>query len=110
MVTKTNHTGFREWAIQRITAIIIGAYTLTLGIYLLSEQPITYLNWYHFFHHIGIKIFTVITLLCVLWHAWIGLWTIFTDYVKPKPVRYVLEVIVILSLLAFVIWSIFIMW
>lgn len=111
MVAKVvDRSGFRDWVIQRLTALVLGVYTIVIIGYLLAYQPLTYEQWYTFFHHLGMKIFTVAAVLCILWHAWIGLWTIFTDYVKPKAVRYTLEFFVIVLLLAYLVWAIEILW
>ncbi|MGD9592998.1 MAG: succinate dehydrogenase, hydrophobic membrane anchor protein [Candidatus Berkiella sp.] len=43
-------------------------------------------------------------------HAWIGLWTVLTDYVKPLLIRYVFQAIILLALFVYVVWGIFILW
>ncbi len=110
MVTEVNHRGFRDWLIQRVTAILVGLYVIVLFVYLLSHQNVTFFEWQSFFNHIAMKLFTLIVLLSIFWHAWIGLWTVFTDYVKNKSVRFILEILVCLLLLAFLVWTLEILW
>lgn len=105
-----NTKGLRDWILQRITSVFIGVYALaTLG-YLLFAKPLDFAAWQAAHQHIGVKIFTLLVLLSVLIHAWIGLWTVFTDYVKNIPLRFILEIIVGLLLIAYVVWGIDILW
>lgn len=110
MVGRIDRRGLHDWIAQRITALIVLVYTLTLMAYLffcpaLNHQAITKI-----FDHLVMKIATVVALLSILWHAWIGLWTVLTDYVKPKFIRLILEVAIILLLLAYLVWLVEILW
>lgn len=110
MVNQVNRRGYRDWLVQRITALIIGAYALTVVISIATSPGLTYHAWLQLYATVWMRVFTVITLLSVLWHAWIGLWTVFTDYVKPVRLRLFLELIVILALLVYLIWCVDILW
>ncbi len=110
MVTRTNHSGFTDWLVQRVTAVLIGIYTLFIIIYLLANQPVDYFSWQALFNHLIMKIATMIVLLSILWHAWIGLWTVFTDYIKNKATRIVLEILVCILLVAYLFWGFEILW
>lgn len=110
MVSQVDRGGLRDWLIQRITALFVGIYALFLIFYYAAHQPMTYGVWYNLFNHLSMKIITLIVLLCVLWHAWIGLWTVFTDYVKNRFVRLILEIIVGLLLLIYLGWLFETLW
>ncbi|EKD77950.1 MAG: succinate dehydrogenase membrane anchor subunit [uncultured bacterium] len=101
-----NHRGFYEWIVQRVTAILIGCYAVFLLSYLLLHQPLNYATWRDLFSCLWIKITSVIVLMAILWHAWIGLWTVFTDYVKCGVLRLILEILVILALASYLIWCV----
>ncbi|OGT45456.1 MAG: succinate dehydrogenase, hydrophobic membrane anchor protein [Gammaproteobacteria bacterium RIFCSPHIGHO2_12_FULL_38_11] len=105
MVAKNNR-GFHEWIVQRVSAVIIGIYAAFLLVYLLCHQPLHYTVWSALFSHIAMKAATFVVLIAILWHAWIGLWTVFTDYVKNTAVRLVLEIVVILLLLSYLVWCV----
>ncbi|QHG92679.1 succinate dehydrogenase, hydrophobic membrane anchor protein [Coxiella endosymbiont of Amblyomma sculptum] len=99
--------GYNSWCVQRITALLIGAYTVFLIVFLLIQKPVSYKKWCILFAHIPVKIFTLLTIFSILWHAWIGVWIILTDYVKNSLVRSTLETTVFLVLFAcFVIWTV----
>jgi succinate dehydrogenase / fumarate reductase membrane anchor subunit len=110
MVDKVNRSGWRDWLVQRVTAVLLAIYTIFIIIYLLTAQPISYASWHQLFSHFSMKIFTLIVVVSLLWHAWIGLWTVFTDYVKNRPTRFFLQTIVILLLLVYLVWTFEILW
>ena len=56
------------------------------------------------------RIATLITLLAVLAHAWIGLWTVGTDYIKPALVRLAYQTLVLLVLAVLLLWTVQIVW
>jgi len=49
-------------------------------------------------------------LLCLFYHAWIGVRNVVMDYVKSALLRLIIHVLVILALLSYVIWSVQILW
>lgn len=110
MVAKLNDRGFHEWLIQRISALLIGAYAVFLLVYLFEHPRLHYTQWHALFSHPAMKIATMIALLSIVWHAWIGLWTVFTDYVKVVFVRMIFETLTILALLSYVIWCFDALW
>lgn len=110
MVINRNRAGLRDWLVQRVTAVILGIYTFFIIIYLATTSPLSYDIWHQLFSHLWMKMFTFVVVLSILWHAWIGLWTVFTDYVKNRTVRIILETIVCLLLLFYVVWMFEILW
>lgn len=110
MVTKSNHRGFYEWIVQRVSAVLIGVYAVFMFAFLLMHSPVSFSDWSGLFSVLPMKIATVIVLIAILWHAWIGLWTVFTDYVKNGAVRLLLEILVILALLSYFIWCVDALW
>lgn len=104
--TKASHKGIRNWLIQRITSVFIGLYMLFIIAYLLFQQPVSYDQWWNLFDSSLVVISTVIVLLAILWHTWIGLWTVLTDYVKNPGLRLALQSLVLLLLLAYVVWGV----
>ena len=110
MVDRTSWRGYSDWFVQRITSLLSGIYTIFLIIFLLMHRPVSYRQCCALFTHLTMKIFTLLVIFSVLWHAWIGMWTIFTDYIKNKPIRLALETIVCLLLNAYFIWAIEFLW
>jgi len=104
------HYGLRDWLIQRVTAVVMVLYTLVMAVYLLAIPKLDYYAWTFLFSNNVIRSLTLLFLLCVFYHAWIGVRDIVMDYVKPTAVRLLIHVLVVFALLLYVIWSVQILW
>lgn len=109
-VTNYGRNGLSDWLVQRVSALIIGIYFVYLMGFFLCHPHLEYEVWQRLFAHSFMKISTVLVILAVCAHAWIGLWTVFTDYIKCSRLRALLEVLLILLLLTYVIWGISLLW
>lgn len=96
--------GFYDWIAQRVSAVLIGLYTIFIVAFLFTHSPLDYSVWKNLFSCVVMKMATFVVLVAVLWHAWIGLWTVFTDYVKCGCLRLALEIGVIILLLSYMAW------
>lgn len=105
-----NRRGLQEWLVQRITAVLIGIYGISLLIFTFFHSSIDYFSWYLLFTHPLMKLATLIVLVSILWHAWIGLWTVLTDYVKNRWIRRSLEIIIIALLVFYFVELVFVLW
>jgi len=104
------HYGLRDWLAQRITAVVMVVYVLTFAAWLLTLPVLDYDTWLALFSNDAVRSFTLLFLLCLYYHAWIGVRDIVMDYVKPAGIRLAIHVAVILALLLYGIWSVQILW
>jgi succinate dehydrogenase / fumarate reductase, membrane anchor subunit len=104
------HYGLRDWLIQRITAVVMILYTLGIGGYLLFQPVLDYNAWTLLFSSNVVRTFSLLFLLSVFYHAWIGVRDVVMDYVNPVLIRLSIHVLVILTLLLYTIWSVQILW
>ncbi|MFZ5524759.1 MAG: succinate dehydrogenase, hydrophobic membrane anchor protein [Pseudomonadota bacterium] len=104
------HYGLRDWLIQRITAAVMAVCCLALAGYLLLAPHPDYDLWTALFSSEVVRTFTLLFLMSLFYHAWIGIRDIVMDYVKPAGVRLAIHVLVILALLLYTIWSVQILW
>lgn len=109
-VLSVAHQGLRDWVIQRVSAVVMALYSIFLIGYFVMNPSGSFAEWHTLFSYTATKIATILFLLCLMFHAWIGMWTVFTDYVKPFVLRFILEVIVFFMLAACFIWGILILW
>ena len=56
------------------------------------------------------KVLTLLALIALAWHAWIGVRDIFMDYVRSTALRLVLQVATIVALVAYALWAVIILW
>ncbi|UNH24894.1 succinate dehydrogenase membrane anchor subunit [Moellerella wisconsensis] len=102
-------SGIHDWLLIRACAIIIALYVIYL-VGFVAINDITYEVWRSFFASSVTKVFTVLTLLSILVHAWIGLWQVLTDYIKPVALRLVLQFLLVVVLLAYLIYGTIVVW
>jgi len=104
------HYGLRDWLMQRITAVLMALYCVALAGYLLMQPYLDYGIWTALFSSLPVRTITLLFLLSLFYHAWVGIRDIVMDYVKPAGVRLLIHLVVILALLLYVIWSVQILW
>lgn len=115
IATSLGRSGLQDWLIQRVSAVIIAIYTIFLVGYLishsiLSDSALSYTEWQQLFLSNSMRYSTVLALLSLLAHAWIGFWTISTDYIKILSLRLVLQILFILGVFLSFMWGIQILW
>jgi succinate dehydrogenase / fumarate reductase membrane anchor subunit len=104
------HYGLRDWLAQRITAAIMALYTVIVLAVLLGGAPITFKVWQDLFAQGWMRVATLLFMASLAWHAWVGVRDILMDYIKPAGLRLALEVMTLLTLAAYVGWTIQILW
>jgi len=109
-VIEVAHYGWRDWLIQRVTAVVMLVYTLFFLTVLIAIPQIDYDHWRALWRVAIMRYATMLFVLSMLLHAWIGVRNIFMDYVKDTGVRLVLYVLSILALVAYAIWAWQILW
>jgi succinate dehydrogenase / fumarate reductase, membrane anchor subunit len=104
------HYGLKDWMAQRITAVIMVLYTATLLISFLTGHNFTYEGWAGLFAKQWFKLFSLVTLAGLFYHAWVGMRDIWMDYVKPVGLRLTLQIISIVWLVVCAAWAVQILW
>lgn len=104
------HYGLRDWLAQRVTAAVMAVYSLVVVVYLLMQPSLGYDTWIDLFSGNIMRTFSMLFLLSLFYHAWIGVRDIVMDYVKPAGIRLSIHVLVILALVLYTIWSLQILW
>ncbi|ATM96683.1 succinate dehydrogenase cytochrome b556 small membrane subunit [Yersinia frederiksenii] len=102
--------GVHDWLLLRASAIVITLYVLYILGFVVIVPDITYEIWRGFFASHITKVFTLLTLLSILAHAWIGLWQVLTDYIKPLALRLVLQLAVVITLLVYLLYGTIVVW
>jgi len=104
------HYGTRGWLVQRVTALIMALYTPFALVYFLSRAPWTYESWRALFAHGWMRIATLLFVVSLAWHAWVGARDILMDYIKHDGLRLALQVLAVLLLAGYVSWAVEILW
>ncbi|WP_298446955.1 succinate dehydrogenase, hydrophobic membrane anchor protein [uncultured Marinobacter sp.] len=108
-VTNIGRNGIQDWIIQRVSAYVLAFYTLFLiGFFVTTD--VDYQSWSALFNQTWFKIFSLLALLSIGAHAWVGLWTVSTDYIKSAMPRFLFQAAFILVSFVYVVWGIQIIW
>ncbi len=110
VATSFGRSGLHDWVVQRISAVILATYTSYLFYILIFSTELSEAMWKALFADELFRVFSILALLSLVAHAWIGLWTVSTDYIKPLAIRFLFQAFVILFCLSNLIWGVQILW
>lgn len=100
-------SGSRDWVMQRISAVVLAVYSLVMLAWFLTHKP-TYELWHGFMLSLPMRLFTLLMIISLAGHAWVGLWTVLTDYIKSSGLRFVLQSAMIIAIVVYVFWGLMI--
>jgi succinate dehydrogenase / fumarate reductase, membrane anchor subunit len=104
------HYGLGDWLLQRITAVVMAAYTLVAVFCALLYPVRTYGDWRAMFSITSFRLFTMLFVAALLYHAWVGMRDILMDYVRATGLRLAAQVAVGVMLLFYLVWAASILW
>lgn len=110
-------SGSRDWIVQRISSVVLAVYSVVLLGFFLTHGDVSYLEWSGFMTSLPMRLFSLVAVIALAGHAWVGMWTVFTDYItsgkmgeSAPRLRLVLQTLMIISILVYVFWGIMIFW
>lgn len=116
-VTSFGRSGVYDWVVQRLTAVYLALYFVGLLGYLVVHPDIRFEQWQELFNATWMRIASLIALLALCAHAWVGLWTISTDYLtsdmlgsKATVIRFVFQSACVIVMFIYLVWGIQILW
>ena len=102
--------GLRYWIIQRVSGIYMFFYIIgAIATYCLYSN-LDYETYQHLLAMRIVRITTLLFLVSIISHSWIGMWTIATDYIKKGILRNTYYAAIIMILLVYLVWGIEIIW
>lgn len=116
-ITNLGRSGLYDWLIQRLSAVAMTAYLIFIVAYLALNPELQYGQWYALFDQLWMRVFSLITLLSIVAHAWIGLWSVVTDYItsqtlggKATALRVFVQVVLGVVAITYTVWGVEIIW
>ena len=104
------HYGVRGWLIQRISAVVMAIYVFGLVIALMASGPVSHASWSALFSTGAMRVGTLLFVISVLLHAWVGIRDVLMDYIKNTGLRLTLQVLTVLWLVGCAGWALQILW
>ncbi|HEY7773161.1 MAG TPA: succinate dehydrogenase, hydrophobic membrane anchor protein [Marinagarivorans sp.] len=115
--TNLSRNGVSDWIIQRFSAVILAAYTLFLAAFIIINPELDFQTWSNLFDQLWMRIFSLLALLSIAAHGWIGLWGVVTDYfttrmlgTKGLVLRIITLSIYALITVGYLVWGFEILW
>lgn len=113
--TSLTRSGVSDWIVQRLSAVVLAIYsTFLLGYFAFFD--VDFDSWQALMVNPVMIASTIFALLALAAHAWIGLWTISTDYFTERHmggtgtlVRWLFQIVSALVLVGSVVWAILIL-
>lgn len=116
-VTSFGRSGLSDWVAQRFSAVVLAAYTIFIVAYLVMHPGLTYEEWSGLFQQLWVRIFTLLVLVSIAAHGWIGLWGVLTDYITTRMIgssalflRTVALSVYAIITFAYLVWGVQILW
>ena len=104
------HYGMGDWLAQRFTAVAMAVYTVILTVAFFGARDFSYEGWARLYSHAWMKVATIVALVSLAYHAWVGMRDVWMDYVKPTAIRLFLQVGTIVWLFACVAYAVIVLW
>jgi succinate dehydrogenase / fumarate reductase membrane anchor subunit len=102
---------------QRFSAVVLAAYSFFILGSFIMYPDMDFQQWYTLFESGVMRVFSLISLVALCAHGWIGMWTVATDYMTPlqfgkaaTPVRLLFQAGCFLLICVYLIWGIQILW
>lgn len=99
------HRGVASFLIQRITSLYLGAFTIYLIVYLLLHPIADYGAWTDYFASGWVRLAWAMFFASLLAHSWVGLRSIYMDYLHPVWLRFSVSTITAFALAALALWA-----
>ena len=116
-VTNFGRSGVYDWLVQRVSAVVLLAYVLFLVGFIVTADGLSYIEWRALFAQLWMRVFSLVALFSLCAHAWIGMWTIGTDYLTTTAfgaaatvVRLLYNLFCLSVLVIYFAWCVQILW
>ncbi|MFT6900374.1 MAG: succinate dehydrogenase / fumarate reductase membrane anchor subunit [Colwellia sp.] len=109
-IATVGRNGVHDYMLVRASAIILTIYTLIIAGFFVVTPEVTFETWHGFFSLMSVKIATLLALLSLVVHAWIGIWQVLSDYIKPASLRGSLQFLFSVILLVYLAAGFLIVW
>ena len=98
-------TGLIAWLTQRATAIYIALFSIfAIGLFVVMP-PQSYQEWHQMMKQPMVSVSSLLFMVSLMLHAWIGMRDVVIDYIHPFAIRITVLAFMMFALLMFGIWT-----
>ena len=116
-ITSLTGNGLADFVIQRVSAVVMTLYTLCVVGFFLANPEMNHPTLKAYFASVPMLLFSTLMVLSTAAHAWIGMWTIGTDYIHDHyfgrhstAFRLVYQAGCLIILFVYVVWALQLFW
>jgi len=108
--TGSAHSGLLEWLVQRVSSLYMAFFVFYLLWHFGTGPVPTHTAWKMWFAQGAVRIAWALFILSVLLHVWVGLRSIYMDYLHPLWLRFSITLLTVFGLVALALWAVQILW
>ena len=116
-VTSFGRSGLADFVLQRATGVVLGLYGLCLVGFFASTPNLDHAALVGFLDSLTMKAFTTLAVVALAMHAWIGMWTVGTDYIRGHyfgrghtVYLAVYQVVCLGAIFVYMLWPLSVVW
>jgi succinate dehydrogenase / fumarate reductase membrane anchor subunit len=103
-LTGSAHSGLGEWLLQRVSALYMGVFVFYVALRLLVAPIADYAAWRGWFFAGAVRLGFALFFASLLIHSWVGMRSVFMDYLKPIWLRFLAQLLTATGLLLLAFW------
>lgn len=100
----STHSGIGSWLVQRVTSLYMAGFVLYLAIRFAHRPIQDYSQWKLWWSGISLRLAVSLFVVSVLAHAWVGLRSVWMDYLRPFPLRFAVSALTAIGLALTGLW------
>ena len=116
-VTSLSRSGLSDFVLQRVSAAVMALYTLCVFGFFLATPEMSHAKLVGYFGSPVMLAFSTLLVLSTAAHAWIGMWTVGTDYIQAHyfgahatSFRLLYQAGCIVVIFLYVLWALQLFW
>ncbi len=104
------HRGLGEWLVQRFTAVYMAGFVVYATMHVLTAPERDYAGWKGWIAGTTMRVCTTLFFASTAAHTWIGLRSVYMDYVHALWLRLMVMALTATGLFALVVWALDVLW
>ena len=115
-VTSLGRSGLADFVLQRVSAVVLGLYGLCVAGFF-ATTTVDHAALTGFLDSLTMKVFTTLAVVALAVHAWIGMWTVGTDYIRRHyfgrghtVCLAVYQLVCLGAIFVYVLWPLSVVW
>ncbi len=103
-ISTSAHTGLSDWLVQRATSLYMAGFVVYLAWHFSVDPARDYTAWRTWFATGPVRIAWALFFASILLHAWVGLRSIYMDYLRLLWLRFCISLLTAFGLAALALW------